>query len=608
MKFSLTEKQKEIVDYLDGALLVTAGPGSGKTRVLTQRIINILEHNKGNVLALTFSNKAAQEISDRIKENITTEEYLRVNVGTIHSFCLEIITNKGKQIGLPSGLSIIESTSDKLDLLKKVVNNTLSQRFDDKEFRRILGQIQKYKQSFILPEMVDKNITDFNIINLYEGYNNILLENRMIDFDDILYYAYKILLEKPKVASNYTRLYKYIMIDEAQDLNETQYKVIKALTRNFTNLMMVGDPAQSIYGFNGSNSSIMTQNFVADYNPVKFFLKENFRSTSKIIEAANKIQPDSESESVYPLEGVLQAKSFRNKDEEAEWIVDKISDLLENGSKWIDHPISLENIGIIGRNRYVFTEIENLLEDKKIDFSMGNNGSNLESETVEMKIFEIGMRVLVNPFDDLHYTQLVHLLGRDKKEDFLNDLLNNTECTNVNVNPIILNAVVQSWNMINNDVEKFSKALENIRDATENITSDENFIFLLINDIDLWKNRWNMYIKESVSGARSLAYFRNQVSLGKLNLGKSGGISLLTVHMSKGLEFDIIFVVELTEGTFPDYRATSHKEMKEERNNMFVAITRAKRECYLTYPLEKMMPLGTSRKQRKSSYLDIINL
>ena len=430
----------------------------------------------------------------------------------------------------------------------------------------------------------------------------------MIDFDDILYYAYKILLEKPKVASNYTRLYKYIMIDEAQDLNETQYKVIKALTRNFTNLMMVGDPAQSIYGFNGSNSSIMTQNFVADYNPVKFFLKENFRSTSKIIEAANKIQPDSESESVYPLEGVLQAKSFRNKDEEAEWIVDKISDLLENGSKWIDHPISLENIGIIGRNRYVFTEIENLLEDKKIDFSMGNNGSNLESETVEMKIFEIGMRVLVNPFDDLHYTQLVHLLGRDKKEDFLNDLLNNTECTNVNVNPIILNAVVQSWNMINNDVEKFSKALENIRNATENITSDENFIFLLINDIDLWKNRWNMYIKESVSGARSLAYFRNQVSLGKLNLGKSGGISLLTVHMSKGLEFDIIFVVELTEGTFPDYRATSHKEMKEERNNMFVAITRAKRECYLTYPLEKMMPWGTSRKQRKSSYLDIINL
>ena len=117
-----------------------------------------------------------------------------------------------------------------------------------------------------------------------------------------------------------------------------------------------------------------------------------------------------------------------------------------------------------------------------------------------------------------------------------------------------------------------------------------------------------MYIKESVSGARSLAYFRNQVSLGKLNLGKSGGISLLTVHMSKGLECDIIFVVELTEGTFPDYRATSHKAMKEERNNMFVAITRAKRECYLTYPLEKMMPWGTSRKQRKSSYLDIINL
>lgn len=603
----LTEKQSKIVNHLEGALLVTAGPGSGKTRVLTQRIINILESRKGRVLALTFSNKAAEEISERVQEMLSSDAYHRVNVGTIHSFCLDIVTNRGKQIGLPGGLTILENLPDKLELLKKVTNELLIQQLDDNAIKNTLQNIQKYKQKFIVPDMIEKNLESPNFINIYEGYNNLLLKNRMIDFDDILFYAYRILTEKPKIASNYTRLYKYILIDEAQDLNQTQYQVIKALTPNFNNLMMVGDPEQSIYGFNGSNSSIMTEKFKNDFNPTIYSLNENFRSTSKIISAANKIQPESKSKSVFPLEGILETKAFQNKESEAQWIVNKIKGLIQKGSPWVEHPIEFKNIGIIGRNRYVFSEIERIFKEEQIDVSYGNSNSSLESETLEMKIFEVGVRIIVNPFDELHYLQLNNYLKRTpKNSDFLDDILDNRECNNKLVNNTIFQVIVNSWNNIYQNIESFSKSLELIHRIASDCDLPEDFEFLLQNDIKLWESRWRKYISTSVGGDRKLSDFRNQIALGKLNTSNENGISLLTVHMSKGLEFDIVFIVDLTEGTFPDYRVETVLEQKEERNNMFVALTRAKRECYLTYPLEKMMPWGTSKKQRKSRYIEII--
>lgn len=605
----LTKIQQEIVDYLDGSLLVTAGPGSGKTRVLTQRIANIVDRRQGKVLALTFSNKAAEEISERIKEQISSDNFSRVQAGTIHSFCLDIITNKGSQIGLPSGLTVIESIKDKLELLKKGYNN-FNNVPQEKELRMILSQIQYYKQNFISPEVakIQGNLDDSDIIDIYESYNNLLIVNRVIDFDDILFYAYRILVERPRVARNFTRLYKYILIDEAQDLNETQYKIIKALTIDFNNLMMVGDSAQSIYGFNGSNSSIMTDRFVEDYKPEKFFLTENFRSTSNIIEAANKIQPESKSRSVFPLEGKLEVHSFEDEEAEAMWIENQIDLLLTKGSNWVDHEIKLDNIVVIGRNRYLFEEIEKIFQRKEIKYSIGGASSNLECETLEMKVFETGLRVLANQNNDLHYGQVNSYLKRDNKtNNFLQDLLNNREVYNSDLNINIISSVIDAWNILSKEKEGFSKALKEIERVIESLSNlDENFQFLIQNDINLWKDRWNKYCKQSVTGERSLAHFRNQVSLGTLNTNNSSGISLLTVHMSKGLEYDIVFILGLTQGTFPDYRAKSLEQKKEEQNNMFVAITRAKRECYLTYPMMKMMPWGSEKKQNPSEYLSLI--
>lgn len=601
---NLTNSQQEIVDYIDGSLLVTAGPGSGKTRVLTQRIARILELKKGKVLALTFSNKAAEEITERVKKQLSVENHERIKVETIHSFCLDLVLNRGNQIGLEAGLTVIEDRNDKLEILKRAYFNSKMMLPEDKILHKELRAIEEHKKNFLYPDNIENN-SEFR--DIFETYNNLLKSNRMIDFDDILYYSYRILIESPSVAKNYTRLFKYILIDEAQDLNNTQYRIIKALTPNFKNLMMVGDSAQSIYGFNGSDSRIMTDMFIKDYQPKVFSLIENFRSTSKIIKAASKIQPESKSLSVYPLEGEFQIQAFKNEVEEAEWISNKIVYLLDNGSKWVEGKITLEDIAIIGRNRYLFSKIEEKLEESQIDFTLGGINSNVECETIEMKVFELGIRIIVNPFDDLHYRQLNKYLNREGKEsNFLEDILTNQTVNSAQVNINIFSSVIEAWNILHKNQESFVKSLNKIKEKVLIEEIDEQFKFLIQGDIELWRTRWNKYVKQSVQGDRSLSYFRNQVSLGKLNTDNNSGISLLTIHMSKGLEFQVVFIVGMVEGTFPDYRVKTSAQEKEELNNMFVALTRAKRECYLTYPLIKDMPWGSSKRQIKSRYLNKI--
>ena len=285
----LTDKQQEIINYIDGPILVTAGPGSGKTRVLTQRMANIITERKGRVLALTFSNKAAEEISDRIAKQVSEDALNRGQVGTIHSFCLDIVINKGNLIGLPSGLSILEGQKDKLELLKKIYTNYNDAIPVETQLREILLKIQDYKQRFISPGMIDKNIQNIDFIDVYESYNNLLIANRVIDFDDIIFYAYKILMERPKVAATYTRLYKYILIDEYQDTNKAQYVLTKLISSKYRNICVVGDVDQSIYGFRGANYRNIL-NFEKDYKDATTIkLEQNYRSTNTILEAANSV-------------------------------------------------------------------------------------------------------------------------------------------------------------------------------------------------------------------------------------------------------------------------------------------------------------------------------
>lgn len=617
MKIRLTENQSRIVHHIDGPILVKAGPGSGKTRVLTERIIKLLSIGKKRVLALTFSNKAADEIKSRVENRLGDEIKDKVFIGTIHSFCLDVINDKGNLIGLPTGLTIFENENDRLAVLRDAVNESAeiftqlaNIKKDKSVLRDILKSISDYKKEFITPDVLAESQDENDLLfsKIYETYNNMMITQKAIDFDDILLYSYEIFTSIPKIASNYTRLYKYIFVDEAQDLNSPQYRVIKALTATNDNVMFVGDPAQSIYGFNGSESEIMVKNFVDDFQPTEYELYENFRSTKKIIEAGQKIQPDIASNAVYPLEGQFEIYEFGNEYEEANWIHNTIDDVITHGNEWVEEKIEYENIGIIARNRYVFNKLVEIFDENGIKYNMGANTRKAESESNIIKTFEEGLKVIINPSDDIHYKHILQRfkcktsnVGEDNLERFMN-----LECDLDNCSEICdYELLHDSWKLLVDDQESFTKSISVIRDKiTESSNYTDEELFLIENDLNMWNLNWRNYCSNTLKGERNLAQFRNQVALGMTQNYDSQGISLLTVHMSKGLEFDIVFIMGLNEGTFPDYRAKSSKEMQEERNNMFVAVTRAKRVCYLTYPDEKMMPWGKKKWQKASRFID----
>ncbi|WP_245208093.1 ATP-dependent helicase [Sediminibacillus dalangtanensis] len=622
----MTNTQDEIVKHIDGPLLVTAGPGSGKTRILTERVIKLINSGKKRVLALTFSNRAAEEISNRIEESIDERSQENIFVGTIHSFCLDVVMNRGHLIGLPNGMVILNSEEDKLEIIKKVTSelpefNNNSPKYEGKmdQLKSYLKSISNYKKQFITPEiLLDSNEDQGEFARIYEAYNNMMLAQRALDFDDILFYAYRIFTERPKIARSYTRLYKYICVDEAQDLNATQYKVIRALCVDFNNIMMVGDPAQSIYGFIGSNSDYMTKHFIKDFNPKEYKLSENFRSAKKIIEAAKNIRIDAGNNAVYPLEGELKVCEFKEEEEEATWIANKIRCLIKNGSPLVEEDLRYEDIAIIGRNRYVLTNIFEQLAELDIPFNQGFSSRRIESESIPIKIFEAGLQIIINPYDEVHFNQILNLAQIHPNDNiqtegnFLDLLLelNGSQVSNENITHF--NSIKKAWSKLLDNEENFSKALDILTDNL--ITTDhnsfedfENEQYMILKDLDMWRAQWKKYCSQTISGQRSLSHFRNQVSLGKTQTHNTRGVSVLTVHMSKGLEYNVVFLIGMNEGTFPDYRAKSNNALNEESNNMFVALTRAKRICYLTYPRYKYMPWGEMKLQRPSRFINLID-
>lgn len=413
----LSQKQQQIVNHRDGALLVKAGPGSGKTRVLTERIKFLLSSSKrGKVLALTFSNLAADEMKDRLSEDHSFEEQLdRVYAGTIHSFCLDLVQSRGNLIGLNSDMVLFESDEDRKNVLKDVfLENQMLKKFllqqqeKNQIIQRILQLITEQKKSFVLPE--DCKINDpFPLI--YSEYNRRLYSQNAMDFDDILFFAYRILTENPSVVRVYNSLYRYICIDEAQDLNFAQYQVIKALCgEGFNNVMMVGDANQSIYGFNGSDSEFMTKCFVADFSPVIYTLNENYRSAKKIVEFANRLE-HYDSVTNYVYDGELVAQTMDDELAEAKYVTAKIEDLIRNGHPDVEGKLSFNRIAIIARNKYVFSHLEQELVEHDIPFFFKKNSTGIENESEYMNIFGLAIRILINRKDYIHLSQLKNAVG-----------------------------------------------------------------------------------------------------------------------------------------------------------------------------------------------------
>ena len=602
----LSSEQKKIVDTIDGAILVKAGPGSGKTRVVIERIKKLLKTKKrARVLALTFSNLAADEMRERLETDSSIKNLLSyVTIGTIHSFCLDLVQKNKSLIGLQHDLMLFEDSSERKLILKNIflqdiyLKQCLLQKENpDQILSDCLNRISESKRKFISPGMC----SDRQFAQVYEAYNDSLRDQNAIDFDDILVFAYRILNENPRVAKLYTSVYKYICVDEAQDLNSAQYEVLRTLCgSNFKNIMLVGDDKQSIYGFNGSDSRLMTEQFVSDFSPILYELNENYRSATSIIKFANTIDGSNITAVNCKYEGELKAFSFVDERTEAKYIVDRICDLIKTGHKDIQGKLGLENFAVIARNKYALNQLEEQLKERDIAYFFKRSSLGISNESDYMKIFDWSMRLFSNPKDIVH-------LGKLKSSLKLVDISFSSNMVIAQLKKLFeehqLFGISQSMDYWEDRAFDFDKALNCIEDRIVSMNDEERY--LIGNDIQQWRQHWKKYKNQVAREYRSLSSFRSYVSLGKTqDTSNDKGISLLTAHMSKGLQYDVVFVIGLTEGTFPDYRAIGNDEMNQERNNFYVAVTRAKRLCYLTYPKKKKMPWGGERFQQKSQFLN----
>lgn len=401
----LSNIQKKIVLHEEGALLVVAGPGSGKTRVLTERIRRLLKKDGHfRILALTFTNKAANEMKDRLSDIPDVDQ--RIFIGTMHKFCMEVLANRGKYIGINKLPNIFELHQDRRQiLLQAIINNpylkSLLDNLDPKSQDILLNEwlkmISDSKNKLLFPEMLDNRVDR----EIYEAYDNELHASDVIDFDDLLLLTYKLFQERPKIVDFYRRQYRYICIDEAQDLNEAQYQVIKALCgTEYKNIMMVGDPNQAIFAWNGADTKYLKL-FEKDFHAKKEIMSENFRSSETIVNLAKKIDPSYEVQGYLPIKGSANLIVGMDEQEEANLVIDYIQKIITYGHPDIEDPIKLENFALLGRNRYVLSQIERELNQRGWPYYV-NLSSQHESESDIIKDFELCLRIMSNPLDRLH--------------------------------------------------------------------------------------------------------------------------------------------------------------------------------------------------------------
>lgn len=611
MMTALSATQQRVVDHDTGALLVVAGPGSGKTRVLTERVRKLLQRPRAHfkVLALTFSNKAAEEMAERLAS--LGSERQRATVSTLHGFCLELLADRGKPLGIAGHPQIFESAQDRRQVLMLAVNadpmlweqlatagssREQSQRLD--EWLREISRIKAHP----LTGIPDSGSFEQHLV---EAYNAGLAASQAYDFDDLLLLSYRLLTETPRIADLYRRIYQYICIDEAQDLNEAQYSVVRALCGNdFRNVMMVGDPKQSIYGFNTSDPKYMEQ-FSLDFSAERIELTENFRSSQAVVNAARQLIPGYAVQGQLPIVGWVRTLEGHDERHEAALVVGEIERLQRESHPEIDGGFALRKCAVLARNRYGLSSVERELGQRGLKFYKRVSGAH-EYESQLCKDFLLGLRVVTNPADRFHMAALFKAWGlpaplssaRSSSAEVVDELLAAALTTSSLGHRVVVHALKAA---MASTPPRLLPALRMLKDHADGLSDNErNDVY---SDAELIGSEWEQYVRQR-QAAISVGGFLSHMALGSTQQPNADGVALLTVHASKGLEFDVVFLVGMAEGMFPDYRALNRTSaLNEETRNAFVAATRSKRLLYLCYPRLRRMPWGDLRPAQPSRYL-----
>jgi|AntRauMFilla1563_2_1112583.scaffolds.fasta_scaffold08421_2 DNA helicase-2/ATP-dependent DNA helicase PcrA len=603
IKINLSPKQESIVKLNQGAYLILASAGSGKTRVLTERIKRLSDSVEGRILAITFTNKAAAEIRERLGASEKINK--NVFVGTFHSFCQSILELRFKLLGYSKMPHIFEDDSDRMELIKQAIKSVpfFKEIYDDLDPKKkneytynALQFISTVKRDVISAEELAENSENVEYQYLFETYQGILKSNNAIDFDDIIRLVYELFTNNEAVANLYRKSYSFICIDECQDLNKLQYFLLKALCGNtIKNVMMVGDANQSIYGFNGSAPTFMQEDFVEDFQAKKITLDENYRCSKSVIKASNVLMNLDVKAINYVIEGVFEIHPLETERNEAEFVVNKIKALVNlKTHDDIEGEINYDKISILARNKFVFKNIEALLKQIEIPFYFKSGNVGIKFSSTSMKIFDLYFRIKINSLDKLHLNKLENLLKVKDVYDS-NKLKGSKYPISLSINEIINNCDIDNFHLKIDELKKlFNDSI--IEDDEKKLTLDE---------LEDFANQLIQYKKQNLRP--SLDGFKSAIALGLTNnsISKDKGICLSTVHTMKGQESEIVFLIGMDDGTFPDFRAINKggEELQQEKNNTYVAFTRAKRFLYVTYPKKRLMPWGDYKARVISRFL-----
>jgi DNA helicase-2/ATP-dependent DNA helicase PcrA len=615
----LNDAQREAVLHRDGPIMIVAGAGSGKTKVLTTRIAHLMANGVDafQILALTFTNKAAAEMKERVAHILGNNEARNLYIGTFHSVFARILRAEADKLGYPKNFTIYD-TDDAKSVVKTVIKEL---NLDDKNYKpsTVYNRISHAKNDLITPE---EYINDYGLQQedmranrpmtgqIYMAYCNRCFKNGAMDFDDLLLKFYQLLSTHPESLSKYQRKFKYIMIDEYQDTNKSQYQIIKLLGAMHENVAVVGDDAQSIYSFRGATIENILQ-FQKDYEEVKVvMLEQNYRSSQMILNVANEIISNNKGQIPKKLwtdngegEKIKLVRTATDNDE-GKYVADIIQE-----QKLRNH-FRNNDFAILYRTNAQSRSYEESLRRMNVAYRIYGGISFYQRK--EIKDFLCYLRVIVNPNDEEALKRIINFPARglgkttiEKAILFANQ--NNVSFWNVleraaefgyRANTLeIINSFVIMVKMFQSELQK-----RNAYDVAILIGKNTGIVKELFNDkttegLARYENLQELLnsIKEFTETPtedgelldKSLGSYLQQITLltdADKDKGESDVVKLMTIHAAKGLEFPVVFVGGLEETLFPNAMAiNTREELEEERRLFYVAITRAKSKLWLTY-------------------------
>jgi len=617
---NLNESQKAAVVHKEGPMIIIAGAGSGKTRVLTYRIAHLM--NQGvdsfNILSLTFTNKAAREMKNRIADVVGASEAKNLWMGTFHSVFARILRSEGTHLGYPSNFTIYD-TQDAVRLLSSIIKEMQLDK-DKYKPKQVLSRISSFKNSLITVKAYynDKELIEADKMaqrpkmgEIYHKYVERCFKAGAMDFDDLLLRTNELLTRFPEVLAKYQDRFEYILVDEYQDTNHSQYLIVRALADRFQNICVVGDDSQSIYAFRGANIQNIL-NFQRDYDNVQIFkLEQNYRSSNNIVQAANsvieknKTKLDKEVWTENSEGPKVKVMRTYTEGEEGRFIADSIFDNMMNLQ------LKSSDFAILYRTNAQSRALEDALRKKDIKHKIYGGLSFYQRK--EIKDTLAYLRLLINPNDEEALKRVINYPMRgigaatiDKLSVAANhykisifELLKNLNKYDLNLNSGTKNKLDNFITMMQHfQIEAQSR---NAFEVAEFVVKQTRLIRDLENDgtpegVSRVENVQELLngIKDFIDVQKekeeddSLAFFLEDVALATdFDSDKKDDtprVSLMTIHLAKGLEFPYVYVVGLEENLFPSAMSmNTRSELEEERRLFYVALTRAEKQAYLTY-------------------------